>query len=193
MDNGYTHFSNDFQLQSATEDAYHALLIEGHDQYHESHRLNIQTLLSSTPTSTIADYSHSSLDPGLYNRLPHSAGPTFERYASPPISPAIPAPSYRRPLSFPGTFPRSTVHVDDFNDPISPLPFTASEEQKIAWTKKRNTRSAKLSRIRKARHMKELEEEHEELKQEMERWRSRAETLRQLLVSHGIPYPPFKS
>ncbi|KAJ3739701.1 hypothetical protein DFH05DRAFT_1512396 [Lentinula detonsa] len=180
------HFSNDLQVRRLSMGDANHTFIEDHDS-HENHYPGIQIPFSRTLTSMVdssyhADSSHSW-------QLPLSPRPT----SGAPISHAISSPPHNQLFSLPELSSRASAHVDDFDNPIPvpPLPPNATKEQKRAWTKKRNIRSAKLSRIRRLRYIKKLEEELEKLKQETERWRTRAETLRQLSIIHDISYPPF--
>ncbi|KAJ3795078.1 hypothetical protein GGU11DRAFT_252975 [Lentinula aff. detonsa] len=183
-----THFSNDSQVRQLSMGDTNHTFIEDHD-WHENHYLGIQTPLSRTPT-TMVDYSYH-VDTGHSWQLPLSARPT----SGAPISHAISSPSNSQLLSLRELelSSRASAHVDDFDDPVPvpPLPLNATKEQKRTWTRKKNIRSAKLSRIRRLRYTKQLEEELEKLKQETERWRTRAETLRQLSIIHDVFYPPF--
>ena len=68
----------------------------------------------------------------------------------------------------------------------------ATEREQIEWKRRQNTIAARKSRKRKLEHQKMLEERSSELERERDKWRTRALTFRQLLVSHGIPFREFE-
>lgn len=68
----------------------------------------------------------------------------------------------------------------------------ATDQEKIEWKRRQNTLAARRSRKRKLQQQQALEEAVEQLSRDKEMWRTRALTLRQLLLSHGILCPDFK-
>ncbi|KAG7100109.1 hypothetical protein E1B28_001889 [Marasmius oreades] len=84
---------------------------------------------------------------------------------------------------------RSEEEEDD--ELIEELPSNATDQEKIEFRRQRNTIAARRSRRRKMAYQQELEESVERLKMERQKWKTRAETLRQLLLSQGIPCPDW--
>ncbi|KAH8833899.1 hypothetical protein DL96DRAFT_1703538 [Flagelloscypha sp. PMI_526] len=74
-------------------------------------------------------------------------------------------------------------------EPLPPLPVEASSEERAQWLRKKNALSARKNRKLKAMKAQRLEEQVVRLQLEKEKWKTRAETLRQLLTSNGIPCP----
>jgi hypothetical protein len=72
-----------------------------------------------------------------------------------------------------------------------PLAANATDQEKIEWRRRQNTLAARRSRKRKMAHQNYLEETVERLNRENETWRTRAEMLKSLLSSHGIPCPDW--
>ncbi|KAH6880928.1 hypothetical protein BKA70DRAFT_173739 [Coprinopsis sp. MPI-PUGE-AT-0042] len=68
----------------------------------------------------------------------------------------------------------------------------ATDQEKIEWKRRQNTLAARRSRKRKLQQQQALEDAVEQLSRDKEMWKTRALTLRQLLLSHGIPCPDFK-
>ncbi|RXW17710.1 hypothetical protein EST38_g8146 [Candolleomyces aberdarensis] len=79
---------------------------------------------------------------------------------------------------------------DELNE--EPPAANATDQEKIEWKRRQNTLAARRSRKRKLLQQQQLEQAVEDLTREKEIWRTRALTLRQLLISHGILCPDFK-
>ncbi|KIK71474.1 hypothetical protein GYMLUDRAFT_33651 [Collybiopsis luxurians FD-317 M1] len=203
MHHSYPNFSNQLQLQFAVEDldristqtteAYHQQQAHDHSPDMHLYSFGLPGYMDSSYDANAAFYTYN--DPG-----PRNGDAVPGQHTSAPTSPATSMPSHFRNLSLPTTPPRHTqttlssedhADLEESEDPIPPLPPNASEEQRKAWVKRRNTRSAKLSRMRRMLYIRRLEEDVETLKREKERWYTRAQTLRQLLISNGISIPPF--
>ncbi|KAH8833915.1 hypothetical protein DL96DRAFT_472811 [Flagelloscypha sp. PMI_526] len=121
---------------------------------------------STTPRGTpsiLLDPSHPS------GRVP--------RRRNPPMANPSPSPIYDQLEDF-----------DDF-ETVPPLPANPTAEEKAQWLRKKNTLSARKNRKLKAIRAQRLEDQVAQLTIEKEIWKTRAETLRQLLSSHGIPCP----
>ncbi|KAF9258276.1 hypothetical protein L218DRAFT_841039, partial [Marasmius fiardii PR-910] len=84
---------------------------------------------------------------------------------------------------------RSEEEEDD--ELVEDLPSNATDQEKIDFRRQRNTLAARRSRRRKMVYQQELEDTVERLKMERQKWKTRAETLRQLLLSQGIPCPEW--
>ncbi|KIK64015.1 hypothetical protein GYMLUDRAFT_161993 [Collybiopsis luxurians FD-317 M1] len=91
--------------------------------------------------------------------------------------------------------PNQVLHVleEDEDDELTeePLPENATDQEKIDYKRRQNTLAARRSRKRKLLYTQQLEATVERLSAEMEMWRTRALTLRQLLRSHNVPCPDF--
>lgn len=64
----------------------------------------------------------------------------------------------------------------------------ATEKEQIEWKRRQNTLAARKSRKRKLEHQQMLETRVDELTVEVERWKAKAQTLEQILRSHGVPF-----
>ncbi|KAL1754951.1 hypothetical protein FB107DRAFT_291292 [Schizophyllum commune] len=73
-----------------------------------------------------------------------------------------------------------------------PPPAGATDQEKIEYRRRRNTLAARRSRQKKADKMATLEDDVRRLTSERDTWKTRAQTLRQLLLSHGIPCKEFE-
>ncbi|KAL1712218.1 hypothetical protein EV715DRAFT_278143 [Schizophyllum commune] len=84
---------------------------------------------------------------------------------------------------------------DDEEDELPedhPPPAGATDQEKIEYRRRRNTLAARRSRQKKADKMATLEDDVRRLTSERDTWKTRAQTLRQLLLSHGIPCKEFE-
>jgi hypothetical protein len=83
---------------------------------------------------------------------------------------------------------------DDEDDELTEEPpaENATDQEKIDYKRRQNTLAARRSRRRKLMYTQKLEATVERLSNEKEMWRTRAQTLRQLLMSHNMPCPDFK-
>ncbi|KAG5639648.1 hypothetical protein H0H81_008809 [Sphagnurus paluster] len=86
--------------------------------------------------------------------------------------------------------PPSEEEEDELTE--EPPASTATDQEKIEWKRRQNTLAARRSRQRKMQNMQRLEETVERLTREREVWKTRALTLKQLLISHGIICPEFR-
>ncbi|KAH8831722.1 hypothetical protein DL96DRAFT_1706133 [Flagelloscypha sp. PMI_526] len=75
---------------------------------------------------------------------------------------------------------------------VPPLPPNATSEERAIWLRRKNTLSARKNRKIRAMKAQQLEEQATQLSLEKEIWKTRAETLRGLLTSHGIPCPNWE-
>ncbi|THV04618.1 hypothetical protein K435DRAFT_835329 [Dendrothele bispora CBS 962.96] len=64
----------------------------------------------------------------------------------------------------------------------------ATEREQIEWKRRQNTLAARKSRKHKSEHQQDLENQVEDLKVEVEKWKTRSQTLEQILRSHGVPF-----
>ena len=90
---------------------------------------------------------------------------------------------------------RSQAFGDDEEDELPedhPPPAGATDQEKIEYRRRRNTLAARRSRQKKADKMATLEDDVRRLTSERDTWKTRAQTLRQLLLSHGIPCKEFE-
>ncbi|KAF9071984.1 hypothetical protein BDP27DRAFT_1321249 [Rhodocollybia butyracea] len=178
---------------------------DSHSHHNTDARFGGFASAPTSPSVAIASSSlsgsHSSSSSNSRHRLSLPSPSTLALALSPRQSPS---PRSRQRRDSPGAHHAhasgSYSHVEEEmslslpnDEPLPPLPSNPTEEQRRVWNKKRNTRSAKMSRLRKQIYTKRLEEEVENLKREKEVWRTRAQTLRQLFISHGIDYPPFEN
>ena len=90
---------------------------------------------------------------------------------------------------------RSQAFGDDEEDELPedhPPPAGATDQEQIEYRRRRNTLAARRSRQKKADKMATLEDDVRRLTSERDTWKTRAQTLRQLLLSHGIPCKEFE-
>ncbi|KAF5374231.1 hypothetical protein D9758_004682 [Tetrapyrgos nigripes] len=64
----------------------------------------------------------------------------------------------------------------------------ASEKEQIEWKRCQNTLAARKSRKRRLEHRQMLENKVDNLMVQVERWKTKAQTLEQILRSHGVPF-----
>ncbi|KAF5384936.1 hypothetical protein D9615_000986 [Tricholomella constricta] len=86
--------------------------------------------------------------------------------------------------------PPSEEEEDELTE--EPPASNATDQEKIEWKRRQNTLAARRSRKRKMQNLQRLEEKVERLTREREIWKTRALTLRQMLISHGIICPEFR-
>lgn len=200
MDPRYSNLHNELELQFAVESVSCDPNTEMYQQ--PIHEQSIDAFIQPSDVPFI-DY------PSTYNRgatlyaqpnPPPSASSSFRSYSSSPTALDVPIPSGRTSSRSRRLSPRHTNrtngndHFDEFeaDNPLPELPPNPTKEDMEAYKKKKNTRSAKISRLRKNIRMQRLQEQNESLKREKEEWRTKANILRGLLISHGISYPEFK-
>lgn len=90
---------------------------------------------------------------------------------------------------------RSQAFGDDEEDELPeelPPSAGATDQEKIEYRRRRNTLAARRSRQKKADKMATLEDDVRRLTSDRDTWKTRAQTLRQLLLSHGIPCKEFE-
>ncbi|KAG6855846.1 hypothetical protein H0H87_010103 [Tephrocybe sp. NHM501043] len=86
--------------------------------------------------------------------------------------------------------PPSEEEMDELTE--EPPASNATDQEKIEYKRRQNTLAARRSRKRKLQNVQRLEETVERLTREREVWKTRALTLKQLLISHGIICPEFR-
>ncbi|KAJ6558080.1 hypothetical protein B0H19DRAFT_1149838 [Mycena capillaripes] len=80
----------------------------------------------------------------------------------------------------------------DDDEELGTLSPTASEEEQIEYKRRQNTLAARKSRKRKLEHQQALEDEVHMLKDEAERWKTRALMAQDMLRANGIAFTPFE-
>ncbi|TRM70514.1 hypothetical protein BD626DRAFT_544823 [Schizophyllum amplum] len=91
--------------------------------------------------------------------------------------------------------PEAPAFGDDEEDELPeelPPSAGATDQEKIEYRRRRNTLAARRSRQKKADKMATLEDDVRRLTSDRDTWKTRAQTLRQLLLSHGIPCKEFE-
>ncbi|KAF5328276.1 hypothetical protein D9758_017847 [Tetrapyrgos nigripes] len=84
---------------------------------------------------------------------------------------------------------RSQAFGDEEDELVGEAPGpNASEKEQIEWKRRQNTLAARKSRKRKLEHQQSLENKVDDLMVEVERWKTKAQTLEQILRSHGVPF-----
>ncbi|TFK21629.1 hypothetical protein FA15DRAFT_597543 [Coprinopsis marcescibilis] len=120
--------------------------------------------------------------------IPHDAPTQSRRYITPSATSRRDAPSsFQRRSSYSRV---SDEEEDELHE--EPLGPNATEQEKIEYKRRQNTLAARRSRKRKLQQQMQLQEQVELLTKEKEIWKTRALTLRQLLLTHGILCPDFK-
>ncbi|KAL1731699.1 hypothetical protein EV714DRAFT_283230 [Schizophyllum commune] len=115
--------------------------------------------------------------------------PSHARTPCPAMSNPSDLPAPDAPIQPPAAF------GDDEEDELPedhPPPAGATDQEKIEYRRRRNTLAARRSRQKKADKMATLEDDVRRLTSERDTWKTRAQTLRQLLLSHGIPCKEFE-
>ena len=122
--------------------------------------------------------------------IPLEAPTQPRRYNIPSATSRKDVPSYYS-SSKRGSYSRVSDEEEDelTEEPLAP---NATDQEKIEWRRRQNTLAARRSRKRKLQQVQDLHQTVEDLTKEREVWRTRALTLRQLLISHGILCPDFK-
>ncbi|KAF5391210.1 hypothetical protein D9757_003077 [Collybiopsis confluens] len=119
--------------------------------------------------------------------------PTQPRnYSVPSVTSRKDIPAYylkQRRRSPPQALPMSDDEDDELTEEAPPE--NATDQEKIDYKRRQNTLAARRSRKRKLLYTQQLEVTVEHLSAEVEMWRTRALTLRQLLRSHNLPCPDF--
>jgi len=80
---------------------------------------------------------------------------------------------------------------DQLEDELYTLPPNPTEQELIEAKRRQNTIAARRSRKRKLEYQRELEDSVESMKEERDKWKSRALTCCALLKSHGLESPDF--
>ncbi|THU91116.1 hypothetical protein K435DRAFT_909786 [Dendrothele bispora CBS 962.96] len=84
---------------------------------------------------------------------------------------------------------RAQAFGDEKDELIGQAPGpNATEREQIEWKRRQNTLAARKSRLE---HQQNLENQVEDLKVEVEKWKTRSQTLEQILRSHGVPFFSF--
>ncbi|KAK7462255.1 hypothetical protein VKT23_007857 [Stygiomarasmius scandens] len=102
-------------------------------------------------------------------------------------------PSATSRKELPAVFARKRARKEAFGDEEDELAGEApgpdaSEREQIEWKRRQNTLAARKSRKRKLEHQQFLENRLDELNVEVEKWKTRSQTLEQILRSHGLPF-----
>ncbi|KAJ7108596.1 hypothetical protein C8R44DRAFT_580119, partial [Mycena epipterygia] len=97
----------------------------------------------------------------------------------------------------PAVFQKKRLHsaafgADDDEQELGELSPTASEAETIEYKRRQNTLAARKSRKRKLEHQQMLEDEVAVLKADVERWRTRAMMVQELLRANGVAFTPFE-
>lgn len=87
---------------------------------------------------------------------------------------------------------RTQAFGEDDEEELAELPPNATEKEQIEHKRRQNTLAARKSRKRKLEHQLYLEEKVEQQERDIERWKTRAETLQKMLAAHGVTIPPFE-
>lgn len=138
--------------------------------------------LSSSPSSSCAPRHRRSPDTLIDLDAPVQP----RRYVTPSSTSRKDIPSYylkRRPQ----------VQISDEEDDelTEELPANATDQERIEHKRHRNTIAARRSRRRKMAYQQQLEDMVEQLTREKEKWKTRAETLRQIAQSRGVVVPDW--
>ncbi|TFK52396.1 hypothetical protein OE88DRAFT_1397816 [Heliocybe sulcata] len=97
----------------------------------------------------------------------------------------------------PAVFARKRARSTAFEDEEDELPdasaagLTMSEQEAIEAKRRQNTLAARRSRKRKLEYQRQLEVDMEKERQEKEMWKTRALTMRSMLVQNGLSAPTF--
>ncbi|GLB43665.1 putative basic region leucine zipper [Lyophyllum shimeji] len=120
--------------------------------------------------------------------LPLDAPTQPRRYVMPSVTSRKEIPAFFQKMR------TNTPPSEDEEDELTEEPpaSNATDQEKIEWKRRQNTLAARRSRKRKLMNLQRLEETVERLTREREIWKTRALTLKQLLISHGIICPEFR-
>ncbi|THH32437.1 hypothetical protein EUX98_g1782 [Antrodiella citrinella] len=135
----------------------------------------------SAPTGTRKNVTPESL-------VPYDAPIQGRKYVTPSATsrkevPAVFARKRSRSRAF------GEADEDELEDDASSIPPTLNEVDAIEAKRRQNTLAARRSRKRKLEYQRDLEENMDREREEKERWKSRAQLLEALLVSHGHEVP----
>ncbi|KAH6911034.1 hypothetical protein BKA70DRAFT_1423786 [Coprinopsis sp. MPI-PUGE-AT-0042] len=112
------------------------------------------------------------------------------RYVTPSTTSRKEVPAFFGKRAMYSKMPPASDGEDELTE--EPPAANATDQEKIEWKRRQNTLAARRSRKRKLQQQQALEDAVEQLSRDKEMWRTRALTLRQLLLSHGILCPDFK-
>ncbi|KAJ7864677.1 ectomycorrhiza-regulated protein [Mycena leptocephala] len=100
----------------------------------------------------------------------------------------VPAFFGRRSSSQPSEEEEDELNEEEDGLSEEPLAPNATHEEQFRYKRRQNRLAARHSRKRKLKHQQELEDAVERLTREEEIWKTRVQTLSNLLQSHGITY-----
>ncbi|KAF8079246.1 ectomycorrhiza-regulated protein [Lyophyllum atratum] len=120
--------------------------------------------------------------------IPLDAPTQSRRYITPSVTSRKEIPAFFQKMRH--NSPPSEDEEDELTE--EPPASNATDQEKIEWKRRQNTLAARRSRKRKMQNVQRLEETVERLTREREIWKTRALTLKQLLISHGIICPEFR-
>lgn len=120
--------------------------------------------------------------------IPLDAPTQSRRYVTPSSTSRKEIPAFFQKMR--NNTPPSDEEEDELTE--EPPASNATDQEKIEWKRRQNTLAARRSRKRKMQNVQRLEETVERLTREREIWKTRALTLKQLLISHGIICPEFR-
>ncbi|KIK56160.1 hypothetical protein GYMLUDRAFT_62209 [Collybiopsis luxurians FD-317 M1] len=125
---------------------------------------------------------------------------TMVPYDAPTQSRNYLTPSATSRKVYPSHAARKRSHTEAFDDHVqeqdeltgeAPPGPNASEMEHIEWKRRQNTLAARKSRKRKLEHLRELEHENTELKQDRDRWKVRCGVLEGVLKANGMAVPKW--
>ncbi|CAA7265097.1 unnamed protein product [Cyclocybe aegerita] len=139
---------------------------------------------------------HPSLQAYQFGRPPRISPEPSSSTSSPSHPP--PNPNHRRAVK-PGPSRKRPAHQalsnsdddEDLSEELDPLDPDATEEEKKAYNRRRNTLAARRSRARRAQEFQQLKEENTRLTRETAVWKERALMMERVLAAHGYPIPSF--
>ncbi|KAK7051572.1 hypothetical protein VNI00_004551 [Paramarasmius palmivorus] len=147
--------------------------------------------IPSPPPHSLVGLPGPAMPNGVPRAIPPSAGPIRRRFSPENNLPmdnqnrryntrqaAMSTPYYRR---------RLVPSDEEDDDYLEDLPSNATEQQRAEHQRHRNTLAARRSRKRKEVYKQQLEEAVERLTVEKEKWKTRAEMLRSVIQSQGLP------
>jgi hypothetical protein len=163
--------------QQQQEDAVDRLTRES--EIWKTRALTLSSLLRSHGIAC-PDFSTVSETELLYADGHHSAGSSQSSHPSSRLDTHGVHPSIQAP----------SQPSDEEEDGLSeePLAPNATHEEQFRYKRRQNRLAARHSRKRKLKHQQELEDAVERLTREEEIWKTRVQTLSNLLQSHGITY-----
>ncbi|KAG6848721.1 hypothetical protein H0H93_014624 [Arthromyces matolae] len=146
-------------------------------------------------TSMISPYAGSRRRPNPNNRRQSPESLISLDAPTQPRNYALPSSTSRKevPAFFQKMRTRTPPSEDEMDELTEEPPASnATDQEKIEYKRRQNTLAARRSRQRKIENLQRLEETVERLTREREVWKTRALTLKQLLISHGIICPEFR-